>query len=562
MLVRNVHDIVKSYVSEHVEKTHDDGPYAPKQLWRNMVRSDLLNLFWKDHDRRFLGANKGFLDFYGFSSAQEIIGKNDEEMGWHVHPDRYKNDEYQVIHEGATFRNMPGNCMSHGENREILANKTPLYDVNGEIVGLLGYFIDKSSMGCNDRRGEESARRDLLTGLLNSRGISEEAEAFRDEYHLRGTDFVRIHVGINDFNMINEHYGFDFGDKVLDAFGQALRKGLGLRSVVGRYAGRMFTVLQQIESREEAGKLREQVKAIGDSVREVDGKPVTLYLSVGYALYSEYLDVEEQAKYAEVRLHADYDQSISAESRIDHASELFHMFDDLPVPHAVFHVAYTERSGRYDAVFFYANHKYEEFIRRPLKSLLGHTVRELFPYLGEDWYQDVKSAALDGNVVEGEFDNPLDGKRFRFTARQIIYPGYCSITCVEMPVIKVRRHILIVDDIDVNREILGDLLSDDYGIYYASDGIEAMEMLRKHEDEIALMMLDLYMPNMTGWEVLVQMQADEVLTSVPVIVLTVDHDAEVRALKLGAMDFISKPYPNIETVKARIAKCIALSRRN
>lgn len=87
-------------------------------------------------------------------------------------------------------------------------------------------------------------------------------------------------------------------------------------------------------------------------------------------------------------------------------------------------------------------------------------------------------------------------------------------------------------------------------------------MLKRHEDEIALLMLDLYMPNMTGWEVLVQMQVDERLSAIPVIVFTVDHDAEVRALKMGAMDFISKPYPDIETVKARIAKCIALSQRN
>lgn len=276
----------------------------------------------------------------------------------------------------------------------------------------------------------------------------------------------------------------------------------------------------------------------------------------------EFLDIEEQAKYAEVRLHADFDQSISAENRIGHASELFHMFDDLPVPYAVFHVTYAERSAHYDAVFFYVNHKYEEFTQLPAKSMLGHTVRELFPYLGDDWYQDVKSAALDGNVVDGEFDNPLSGRHFRFTARQIIYPGYCAITCMEIPEAKTRRHVLIADDIDVNREMLGDLLSDEYDIYYASDGVEALQMLKSHEDEIALLMLYLYMPNMTGWEVLVQMQVDERLSAIPVIVFTVDHDAEVRALKMGAMDFISKPYPDIETVKARIAKCIALSQRN
>jgi CheY-like chemotaxis protein len=69
------------------------------------------------------------------------------------------------------------------------------------------------------------------------------------------------------------------------------------------------------------------------------------------------------------------------------------------------------------------------------------------------------------------------------------------------------------------------------------------------------------MPNMNGMEVLKAMQADEALKNVPVIVLTVDHDAELECLKLGAMDFIPKPYPDIEIVKARIEKCIELSKK-
>ena len=561
MLVRNIHDTIKSFTSDSQAMPSQAGLNETNQLWSNLIRSELLCLFWKDRDRRFLGASQAFLDFYGFSSVDEIIGKNDEDLGWHVHPDLFMSDEYKVIHEGVTFLNMPGNCMCHGENRAILASKTPMYDVNGEITGLLGYFFDRESLGINDQSGHENTRRDLLTGLLNSRGIAEEADAFQDEYYLRGTDFVRIHIEINDFRTLNEQYGFDFGDKVLSAFGHALNEGFGIKSAIGRYAGRNFTVLQQVENREEAHKLRKKVKNIGSTVREIDGKPVTLYLSVGYALYSEYLNIEEQNRSAEMRLHADYDQSISAESRIDHALEIFYMFDDLPVPYAVFHVTHAKHSGRDDAVFFYVNHKYEEFFGYPAKALLGRTVREVFPFLGDEWYRDVRSAALDRKIVEGEFDNPQNGKHFRFTARQIIYPGYCAITSVEMPPMnKARKRILIADDIETNREMLGELLSEDYDILYAADGVETLEMLQKHGD-ISLLILDLYMPNMSGQEVIARMQADEALKSLPVIVLTVDEKAELECLRMGAWDFIPKPYPDIEIVKARIAKCLALSAR-
>ncbi len=432
MLVRNIHDGMNNLLLRNSPENTRDDDYAPARLWNDLIHSDLLRIFWKDNDRRFLGASKAFLDYYGFHSAEEIIGKNDEDLGWHVHPDRYKNDEYQVIHEGLTFHNMPGQCMCNGENREIFASKMPLYNDNGEIRGLMGYFIDKELLKANDKRGEDTFRRDVLTGLLNSRGISEEASAFYDEFFLRGKDFVRIHISINDFSTLNEQYGFDFGDQVLSALGRELKRNFGRISAVGRYSGHKFVVLHQIECREDAHDLRNRIKAIGESIQNIDGTPITLYLSVGFTLFSECQDLEEQAKMCEVRLHADHDSKISSESRIGHASEIFHLFDDLPISYSVYHVTYAEYRAQYDAVIFYVNRKYEEYGTLPAKSVIGHSVRELYPFIGEEWFENVRRAAMDGETVEGEVVNPADGKRFRFTARQIIYPGYCAITYQEI----------------------------------------------------------------------------------------------------------------------------------
>ena len=129
----------------------------------------------------------------------------------------------------------------------------------------------------------------------------------------------------------------------------------------------------------------------------------------------------------------------------------------------------------------------------------------------------------------------------------------------DAPIPQARKRILIADDIEINREALGELLQEDYDIVYAADGAEALEKLRNSPDEIALLILDLYMPNMSGREALSQIRVDKDLMSLPVIVLTVDQDAELECLRMGAMDFIPKPYPDIEIVKARIAKCIELS---
>ena len=125
-----------------------------------------------------------------------------------------------------------------------------------------------------------------------------------------------------------------------------------------------------------------------------------------------------------------------------------------------------------------------------------------------------------------------------------------------------KRYILIVEDEDINLMMLGHMLQgDDYDLLYASDGIEALEQIKEHLDEIAIVLLDLQMPRMNGMEVLKVMKEESELSGVPVIVMTADQSAEVECLKLGAMDFIPKPYPSMEIVQARVDRCIELSEK-
>lgn len=190
----------------------------------------------------------------------------------------------------------------------------------------------------------------------------------------------------------------------------------------------------------------------------------------------------------------------------------------------------------------------------PAEIRIGETIAAGMAEYRENWHDSLQS------VLEEADKAMYERKQFLKESLVSAANGKDNIPNSEyIPVIHTRKHILIVDDIEMNREIMGDLLADDYVISYASDGNEALEVLRSHKGEIDLVLLDLLMPNMGGREVLVEMQIDEDLSSVPVIVITVDQIAELDCLKIGAMDFIPKPYPDIEIVKARIDKCIELS---
>ncbi len=122
-----------------------------------------------------------------------------------------------------------------------------------------------------------------------------------------------------------------------------------------------------------------------------------------------------------------------------------------------------------------------------------------------------------------------------------------------------RRHlVLVVEDQEINRDVLGMILEDDYDVIYAENGEEGLEQMRSHLDKLSIVLLDLMMPVMDGFEVLRHMREDPELASMPVIVLTAEKNAELRALQLGAADFITKPFDAHEVILARVARIIEL----
>ena len=122
-----------------------------------------------------------------------------------------------------------------------------------------------------------------------------------------------------------------------------------------------------------------------------------------------------------------------------------------------------------------------------------------------------------------------------------------------------RKTILIVDDNEINRDILREILIDSYNVAEAENGEAALERLRSGGDEISLILLDMMMPVMNGYEFLSKAKADRELSLIPVIVLTQSdtEDVEIAAFSSGATDFVRKPY-RPEIIRHRIASLITL----
>ena len=119
--------------------------------------------------------------------------------------------------------------------------------------------------------------------------------------------------------------------------------------------------------------------------------------------------------------------------------------------------------------------------------------------------------------------------------------------------------VLIVDDHEINRDSLGIILEDEYEVIYAENGKEGLDLMREHAHDLSIVLLDLMMPVMTGFEVLEIVGNDEDLKRIPIIVLTADKSAELQALEMGAKDFITKPFDMPEVILARVSRIIELS---
>ena len=122
-----------------------------------------------------------------------------------------------------------------------------------------------------------------------------------------------------------------------------------------------------------------------------------------------------------------------------------------------------------------------------------------------------------------------------------------------------KRKILVVEDNELNCEILSSFLEEKFEVLIAENGEEGLKILVEHYRELSVILLDICMPVCDGFEFLRRRNADRILSTIPVIVMTGSNsqDAELQCLDLGAVDFIPKPY-NIKIVMGRINSVIKL----
>lgn len=122
-----------------------------------------------------------------------------------------------------------------------------------------------------------------------------------------------------------------------------------------------------------------------------------------------------------------------------------------------------------------------------------------------------------------------------------------------------KQKILIADDSEMNRELLAAILEEEYDIIQVNDGVQAVDCLQRQAEEISLLLLDIVMPNMDGFEVLSYMNKEHWIDAIPVVIISSENSPIYikRGYDLGATDFIGKPF-DANMVLRRSANAILL----
>ncbi len=110
-----------------------------------------------------------------------------------------------------------------------------------------------------------------------------------------------------------------------------------------------------------------------------------------------------------------------------------------------------------------------------------------------------------------------------------------------------RNKVLIVDDVEINRLILGSILEQEYTIVEAENGKQALAIIEEQKDELSAILLDLVMPEMDGKEVLEELNRRKIIGTIPVLVISGENSYEIEkeCFELGISDYIAKPFNNV-----------------
>ena len=255
-------------------------------LWYNILWGSNIKFFWKDKERRYIGASKAFLDYFRLDSADEIIGKRGEDMKWHLTDSAYGDSENDILNHGSSIFVRPCECIIDGVTHSTAVIKFPVYR-DGEIVGIMGYLFDMDEAKKNLGEFGTAPEVDEVTGVKNTYSFLKAIAEFSDQYHSFNRDYGLILLKNTKSDRILKDYGKEFSDSVLQRIVDEIVDEVGDTGIVARPNDSVLAVVTYADSRDSIKAVAEKLKEQIESIISVDDKSITIKIAYSFRLRSE-----------------------------------------------------------------------------------------------------------------------------------------------------------------------------------------------------------------------------------------------------------------------------------
>lgn len=252
-------------------------------LWQTLTQFSSRKLFWKDRDGRFCGASPAFLRYYSIQNINELIGKADRDLGWHLADTYMDQGEMTILQKGDPIHNGHGRCIARGRQHAISFSKYPIYQ-GTEIVGLLGEFRD-----VEEERNYHQLQRKLYlideeTDLYNYRGMILASVEFADNLRQNKVGYVGAMFVVPEFASFAKLYGNSVRHAALQRICAIIKKTMPTATVIAHTGSGVFVLFLKGQT---VGTMRtfiEQIQAELTAITEIEG--LACHFSMRYALES------------------------------------------------------------------------------------------------------------------------------------------------------------------------------------------------------------------------------------------------------------------------------------
>jgi len=265
-------------------------------LIKSIINTVPVRIFWKDSSLRFMGCNKLFVDDAGLKEERDLIGKSDLDMVWKNEAEEYRANDRTIMDSGKPMLNYEeGQTQDNGNRIWVSSSKAPLKDGKGRIIGVIGAYMDITSIKESERKLKSHrdelqyrAYHDVLTDLPNRLLFLDRLEQSINSARRSEQNIAVLFIDLDRFKEINDSLGHAFGDKVIQAVATRLKEHMRDTNTIARFGGDEFVmILTNIEDPVVVADVtRKMIDSMADPLR-INGRLIYITLSIGISIYPD-----------------------------------------------------------------------------------------------------------------------------------------------------------------------------------------------------------------------------------------------------------------------------------